>query len=49
MGNIANKCIEAFDKNRIFDINKDDDENDLNKLKNSNSNKNKYHKKIHII
>ena len=45
MGNIANKCIEAFDKNRIFDINKDDDENDLNKLKNSNSNKNKYHKK----
>lgn len=45
MGNIANKCIEAFDKNRIFDINKDDDESDLNKLKNSNSNKNKYHKK----
>ena len=46
MGNIANKCFEAFDKNRIFDINREDeDSNNLNKDKNSNSNKNKYHKK----
>ena len=39
MGNLANKCIEAYDKMRIFDINKDEQntENKLNKEKASNS------------
>ena len=32
MGNLANKCIEAYDKMRIFDINKDEQntENTIN-------------------
>ena len=45
MGNIATKCLEVLDQNRIFDINKDDNESDLNKDKISNSTKNKHHKK----
>ena len=47
MGSITTKCLEVLDQNRIFDINKDDNdnENDLNKDKIPNSSKNKYHKK----
>ena len=45
MGELATKCLEVFDQNRKFDINKEDNQNDLNKNKISNSNKNKYHKK----
>ena len=39
MGNLANKCIEAYDKMRIFDINKDEQntENTINKEITSNS------------
>ena len=46
MGNIATKCLEVFDGNRKFDINKEDNDKDniLNQDKASNSHKNKLRK-----
>ena len=49
MGNLAAKCFDAFSKDKFFDINKKEGENDLNKENALNSDKIKTNKKNNLL
>ena len=49
MGQLASKCFNVFNKDKICDISKDDDDNDNDKINEDNTNSKKIHKKNNMI
>jgi len=49
MGQLASKCFNVFNKDKICDISKDDDDNDNNKINEYNTNSKKIQKKNNMI
>jgi hypothetical protein len=49
MGQLASKCFNVFNKDKICDISKDDDDNDNNKINEDNTNSKKIQKKNNMI
>ena len=49
MGQLASKCFNVFNKDKICDISKDDDDNDNDKINEDNTNSKKIKKKNNMI
>ena len=49
MGQLASKCFNVFNKDKICDISKDDDDNDNDKINEDNTNSKKIQKKYNMI
>ena len=49
MGQLASKCFNVFNKDKICDISKDDDDNDNDKINEDNTNNKKIQKKNNMI
>ena len=49
MGQLASKCFNVFNKDKICDISKDDDDNDNDKINEDNTNSKKIQKKNNMI